>query len=235
MANIKEDLEKNKAETVYYLFRPDTLLKTYGDLTFVFNPILNGWTSTSNIESYIQTGTEFKIIDEETLKEVIEAMTDNIILKKEFTPTDIEDLIFGKAKLQFSVENQSRQDIVPKVFEEDLNKEGINIKRTSLRNNIIGICLIVVIVINLALFGMLFSKNKADNKDTICEPFLKTITYHIGDKLETDFSYYNSCGNNTDFRTINFKNVDIEKAGIYLYTGIDKNGTEKTGTIIVED
>lgn len=234
MANIKDGLENN-VQTTYYLFRPDTIVKTYGNLTFIFNPILKGWISTShNIEDYFKTGAEFKILDESTLKELIETMTDNIILKKEFTARDIEDLIFGRAKIEVSMTNH--QDIAPEVFKDIKNLEGVNIKGLSSNqsHNPLIACMIIILIINLFLVGLLFFQNRTWHNNVVsCEPALRTVTYHTGDKLKSDFSYYSSCSLD-DFKTISFKDVDTNNPGIYLYTGIDKNGQEKTGTIIVE-
>lgn len=233
MANIvKDNLEESSAETIYYLFRPDTIIKTIGDLTFLYNPILNEWTKTKSISSYIKSGIPFKILEEQTLKELINTLQENIFMKKEISNRDIEDFISGRKKI---IDVAKHEDLYPELFE-DKELEGINITKKTLNKftpklkyliYLLGVVCIAIIV--TAIFP-----EKKDNQIKLgCEPFLRTVNYTTNDELNKDFSYYSSC-NDDSFKSLDFRNVDLTKPGVYLYTGIDKNGEEKTGTIIVK-
>lgn len=232
MANIVNDgLEDSVVDTTYYLFRPDTIIKTIGELTFIYNPILNEWSKTKPISSYIKSEIPFKILDEETFKQILEEFDGEIILKKEITNADIEQLILGKKKLKIS-EDGNHIDLLPEAFE-DKNIDGINILNKTIDVKKMKILILLLIIMLLGTLMIFMLKDTKEDSSNSCEPFLKTINYNIGDELIEDVSYYSSCGDNS-FKSLDFKKVNLKKEGIYLYTGIDKNGVEKTGTIIVK-
>lgn len=153
MSNIKNVLEKDDVSISYYLFRPDTLLKVIGEYTYIYNPVLKEWVETKPFSSYVQSNIEFRALKEEKVLELIEELSENIVIKKEISDEDIQDMVIGRKKIiSQETENTSQsshEDLMPEIFKDDDKLPDIYIKNNRFYENAFYVAILIIIFLIL--------------------------------------------------------------------------------------
>lgn len=91
MNSIEQELKGSEREISYYLFKDQTLIKTIGDLAFIYNSILQEWMPTKTIEEYKKTNADYEVLKVDEVKEIIEDKNDIVFIKKELKIDDKKD------------------------------------------------------------------------------------------------------------------------------------------------
>lgn len=222
-------LSQMTIEEKFYLFGDDTLIKTLDDEEYVYDKIVEEWTSSNLLTNYKEKEIKPKVLTKEEAEDVIINILDRKSkLKKELDFNFIEELVDGK-----------REFILTDSDNNSFKIKKINRKNDAFVKYLIIFCMMLLLIGNIFTITRLLSNSDTpkdiDIKEDINNLTLKNIVILKGTSLPGSYSEYieeKISDKNLTKLNIDTSSVNTSVPGMYTYK-IKHEDKEYVGVVIV--